>query len=126
MSNANQTFRGKASLELQGTRTVVVNNIINTPGTEETLITYTVPVGFKLNVLGLRVTSSTPIVWKYKVDSSQQASGRCHPGSPNDDFSFLPGDELLTGSTIDILVESFSDRPSGNIEGYLQARLITV
>jgi hypothetical protein len=126
MSNANQTFRGKASLELQGTRLLISDSLVTTPGTDQTLITYTVPVGYKINVLGIRVTSGIPIFWKYQVDSSIQASGRCHPGNPNDDYDFLPGDEVLTGSLVEIIVQSFSDRPASDVEGYIQARLIAV
>lgn len=126
MSNANQTFRGKASLELQGSRLLISNTDITTPGTPLELISYTVPVGYRINILGVRVTCSVSLFWKYEINASQNASGRCHPGYPNDDYTFLPADDATAGDIITVTVEAGSDRPASDVESYIQARLIAI
>lgn len=126
MSNANQTFRGKASLELQGSRLIVSATGVTTPGTLQTLISYTVPVGYRLNILGVRVTCSISLFWKYTVNASQNASGRCHPGNPNDDYTFLPADDATAGDVIEVILDVGSDRPASDVESYIQARLIAI
>lgn len=126
MSNANQTFRGKASLELQGDRLLISNSDVTTPGTPLVLVTYTVPVGYRLNILGLRVTCSVSLFWKYEINASKNATGRCHPGSPNDDYQFLPADDATAGDVVKVTIEVGSDRPASDVEAYIQARLIAI
>ena len=92
-----------------------------TPGVEQTLISYLVPVGKVHNlhqvVLSCRVTGS----FRVEIDGSLMGSGRTGAASPNSSMSFVPTLSLSEGTLVEVKYCSAAGSLLQRVEAYAQA-----
>lgn len=95
----------------------------STPGIEQTLISYTVPVGKTLNLLSVYVISRQESSFKIEGDSLLIGSGRTGPANPMGLFEYRIARSFSSGKLINIKAAVRAGAPPANIECYLQGTL---
>jgi len=93
---------------------------ITTPGTLQTLVNETVPVGKSIALKSVRITSRQHVTYEILIDSQVVGSGRIGSGNLNDDFVFNIERSASAGSVIKVEILSNSGRPATDVECYLQ------
>lgn len=126
MSNSNQTFRGKASLELQGDRELLTAETSTTPGTLQTLISYTVAASKRFISLDVSVSCSLEGQCTVFKNSDLIVSLRTHGACPNALVQFLPWETFEAGDILEVKYLAPSYRPATGVESFVQGRLITL
>lgn len=126
MSNATQTFRGKASPDLSGIEFLKKFIGTTTPGSEVTIISYTVPANTQVNLLQLNITCNTSGVFKVFLDSDQVGSGRTGAAAKNVLFTWPPFKKVDAAVVVAVKYESEAHTPATEIEAYLQGREIAL
>jgi hypothetical protein len=76
-----------------------------TPGTDETLTSFTVTSTSRL-ISTVRVTGRQPGRWRLLSDSSLVCSGRIGAGNHNDTFDIVPRETIANGSLVELKFES--------------------
>lgn len=124
MSTSTQTFRGKVQLEQTGDRYTQFIQDTTTPGLEQTLFTYTVPSGKTHIMLALRVVTKHEGSFTLDYDSTVIASGRTGAAQANILFNWHPYHSVAADSIVTLKYKGISNKPSVDIEAYLEAREI--
>lgn len=124
LSNANQTFRGKPSPDLQGEPYLAEVQSLTNPGNSVTLVNYTVPAGDSVRLLHFAGSCALEGRFEIKIDSQIIGSCRTQPGAPNCDFYWSPLREVLPSEVITVEFIAMAGRPSTFVEAYLQGRII--
>lgn len=95
----------------------------STPGTEQTLISYTVPVGKTLNLLAVYVISRQESSFRIEGDSALIGSGRTGPANPMGLFEYRIARSFSAGKLINIKASVRASAPPADIECFMQGTL---
>jgi hypothetical protein len=94
---------------------------VTTPGVEQTLITYVVPVNKVVSLQSLKVTCRIETSFKILVDALVIGSGRTGAAIANACFDWTPERDVIAGQTITVKALVMSGRAAGaDLEAYLQ------
>lgn len=95
----------------------------STPGTEQTAISYTVPIGKTLNLLAIYVISRQESSFKIEGDSALIGSGRTGPANPIGLFEYRIARSFTSGKIINIKISVRAGAPPADLECYMQGTL---
>lgn len=98
-------------------------NTITSPGSEQTIISYTVPALQAVKILSAKVICRQESMFKVYGDGVLIGSGRTGPASPNVYFDYSVSPTFVSGKIIEIKATARSGSSASNIEAYLQATL---
>lgn len=126
MGTGTQTFRGKATPELQGAEYFKTASTSTTPGTWQDLISETVSANKQINILRIDLTCRLEGLMEVYIDSTLIGSGRTGPATKNIGFNWVPYKSASAGEVIKVKFRAHSFRPADNVEAYLQARELDV
>ena len=97
------------NIEDQGSRvTTRVEDLSSTPGTEQTVFTYSVPADKTARIHQLKVNNRQPMRFKLIVGGTTVASGYTGAGVPNFECLFVPSEVAASGSTIELKATEYS------------------
>lgn len=96
-----------------------------TPGTDETLTSFTVPVGTTRNLTQVWVSSNHPGVWTLDSGGSIIASGRIQPGHPDSYFRFVPTRPIAASTLIKLNYCARSGRDASDVNWHIMANDFT-
>lgn len=91
---------------------------VTNPGTEQTLISETVPASMTRTLNKIRVTCRQRVSYTVLIDGSIVGSGRVGAGKYSDDFIWVPGRDAAENLDYEVKVLQ-SDGPATDIEVYL-------
>lgn len=126
MSNVTSTFRPGPSGDNSGDEKFFDIEDLTTPGTEQTLLTAIVPSGKNYNLLQVTLVCRQEGAFKLYLDSDLIASGRTGSAQSNVIFPFKPFRIAGEGKTIELKFTGLPNKPSVDIEAFVQAREITI
>lgn len=96
---------------------------ITTPGTEQTLISYTVPAGKTFNLLDVKVICRHETTAKIEGDGNIIGSLRTSAATPNGLFAYRIARSFTSGKIVQVRATARSGSPVADIECYLQGTL---
>lgn len=94
-----------------------------TPGTEQTLLNYTVPALKTLNLLSVQIICRQETSFQIFGDSNLIGSGRTGAATPNVNFGYRVARSFAAGKLIEVKATARSGSAAVPIECYLQATL---
>lgn len=96
---------------------------LTTPGTQQVLINYTVPVGKTLNLLEVKVICRHEATAEIDGDGSIIGSLRTSAANPNGFFSYRIARSFTSGKIVEVRATARNGSPVADIECYLQGTL---
>lgn len=117
---------GPKFLSVEGTPTFRDVQTVTDPGNEKQLLTWTIAASQTEILHQLYIVCRMESVWKLDIDGQVVASGRTGGSKPKDQFSFVPGRDVLTGETATLTLKSRTGSPIVDCEAYVQASVINV
>lgn len=114
---------GNVTIGEPGDPLFVDDSDVTTPGVEQTLLSYTVPVGKTLNLLEVKVICRQETTVKIEGDSALIGSLRTGAAIPNGYFSYRIARSFISGKIIEVKATARSGSPVADIECYLQGTL---
>lgn len=94
---------------------------LTTPGSEQTLLSYTIPVAKTHQLFQIIVSCRIESFWTLDIDGTVIASGRTGSANPKDVFPVFPGRDIATGTVVTLKLKSRSNSPIVDCEGYIHA-----
>lgn len=94
-----------------------------TPGSEQSLMTYTVPALKTMNLLSVQIVCRQETSFQIYGDSTLIGSGRTGASSPNVNFVYRVARSFAAGKLIEVKATARSGSAAAPIECYLQATL---
>jgi hypothetical protein len=116
-------FAGATSAKfagLTGTATFFDDERASTPGSEQTLVSESVPVGKKWTLYQLQLNSSRDAKIQVKIGSTLVGSGTIGAGDNNLFFSWFPGRPMAATETVTVLYDQNSSTPTTTVRAHLQ------
>lgn len=95
-----------------------------TPGVEQAVFAYTVPVGKTLYVAASIIVCRMEGESKMLVEGAQFGSGRTGAAHPRDVMEFYPPQIVAEGETLDVKFTSRASSPAVPLEGYIHGFLL--
>lgn len=114
---------GNISIGEPGSPLFVDASTITTPGTEQTLTTYTVPALKTANLLSVQVVCRQECTFQIYGDTALIGSGRTGAAVPNVNFTYRVARSFIAGKIIEVKATARSGSAASSIECYLQATL---
>jgi len=114
---------GNVAIGDPGTPVFVDSAGLTTPGSQQTLASYTVPVTKILSLLSAQVICRQESTFEVLADSVVIGSGRTGPASPNVNFSYRVARQLPAGTLVEVKATARSGSGSADIECYIQGTL---
>ena len=114
---------GSASIVNNGLPVFFEAAAITTPGTLQTLISYTVPVSKTFNLLQVLLACRQEASFQIYGDGNLIGSGRTGAASPNVNFPYRVARSYVSGKIIEIKATARSGSVAANIECYAQGTL---
>lgn len=114
---------GNVAIGEPGAATFVDAATETTPGSEQTLLSYTVPALRILNILSVKLACRQEAHFEVYGDGSMIGSGRTGAATPNVNFAYQPARSFNAGKIIEVKATARNGSAAANIECYIQATL---
>jgi hypothetical protein len=114
---------GNISIGEPGAPLFVDSSNVTTPGSLQTLASYTVPALKTLNLLSVQVVCRQESKFEAFGDGALIGSGRTGPASPNVNFAYRVARSFIAGKLIEVKALSRSGSAAADIECYIQGTL---
>lgn len=114
---------GNVQIGAFGTPIFIDQSSLTTPGSLQTLLSYTVPVLKTLNILAVTLVCRQEASFQIYGDSLLIGSGRTGPASPNVNFSYAVARSFIAGKLIEIKAAARNNSAATDIECFLQGTL---
>jgi type III secretion system FlhB-like substrate exporter len=114
---------GNVSLGDPGTPLFVDSNTVTTPGSLQTVLSYTVPALQTLNLLSIIFTCRQETSFQIYGDGILIGSGRTGAAKPNVNFSYRVARSFIPGKIVEVKATTRTGAPVSDVEAYLQGTL---
>ena len=114
---------GAISVIDNGDPEFIDSSAVTTPGLEQTLLSYTVPVSKTLNLLAINVACRQEALIKIFGDGALIGSGRTGPASPNFNYPYRVARSFVSGKIVEVKATARSGSAIASIESYAQGTL---
>lgn len=114
---------GNVQIEASGSPVFADAATVTTPGSIQTILSYTVPAAKTLNIFSVTVICRQESTFQIYGDSLLIGSGRTGAASPNVNFGYVVPRSFIAGKLIEIKATARNGSSAADIEGYLQGTL---
>lgn len=119
----NVAIVGNISVSENGTPVFAESDTVTTPGTEQSILSYTVPALMSLNLYAIKFICRQSCTFQVYGDSSLIGSGRTGPSENNIYFDYRIPRVFGAGKIIEVKTTARAGLPATEVECYLQGTL---